>query len=465
MYETDTLTEQVFSQLVPKVRELTKSLNVICNDSNTKQTALFGANRISVIGERQTIEDLKTRMEQHMEAIERKIKEDLTIKTVTFPNVKDYQIHYLGITEFFRDMKRKHGLRDIQTDEPNERVKLTGVPSKIEEVQKEMNDILPKLSKSKFSEDKKQLFLRVFSTKLAKESILNEFLNKRVKAVWTLENRTVSMYSESKEKARLAMECLNNVIWEARYPESRDLDELEKQLLLTAVWRDKKEELMKMADPLQIVQIGDKPALSLVGLKYQKGQVLEEIPAFFEEKVVRKATFKGRGKRMSYLYKYNPRLFDDLGKEFSAELKGEVEDDPEVIEISGTSNTIANAMRELKKLHDSVRKGEHTIDVPAMVQHIKDDPDILESVGDKTKCIITLTEKENEVDMNRQQHNAPVKAMVGNFTSYKVVLPSGVNCSVRRGDITNIKCDVIVNAANEDLQHCGGLALAIVQRG
>jgi hypothetical protein len=33
------------------------------------------------------------------------------------------------------------------------------------------------------------------------------------------------------------------------------------------------------------------------------------------------------------------------------------------------------------------------------------------------------------------------------------------------GDITLLTCDVIVNAANEDLDHRGGLAKVIVDRG
>jgi len=47
----------------------------------------------------------------------------------------------------------------------------------------------------------------------------------------------------------------------------------------------------------------------------------------------------------------------------------------------------------------------------------------------------------------------------------EVSLPSGVLLQLVQGDITLEKTDAIVNAANRYLQHGGGLAWAIVQRG
>ena len=44
-------------------------------------------------------------------------------------------------------------------------------------------------------------------------------------------------------------------------------------------------------------------------------------------------------------------------------------------------------------------------------------------------------------------------------------LPSGISLAVVKGDITRIDCDVIVNAANERMDHIGGLARDIVSKG
>ena len=51
-------------------------------------------------------------------------------------------------------------------------------------------------------------------------------------------------------------------------------------------------------------------------------------------------------------------------------------------------------------------------------------------------------------------HNTKCKAKHNNTTIL-----------VLEGDITSYRCDVIVNAANADLQHKGGVALAICDAG
>jgi O-acetyl-ADP-ribose deacetylase (regulator of RNase III) len=52
-----------------------------------------------------------------------------------------------------------------------------------------------------------------------------------------------------------------------------------------------------------------------------------------------------------------------------------------------------------------------------------------------------------------------------NTIQVEVTLPSGQTLQLVQGDITIEQVDAIVNAANEHLQHGGGVAWAILRRG
>ena len=419
-----------------------------------------GINKIVIIGEKATVENLQAQISKKIKEKEKQIQEERSVRPVDVPNIPAYQIEYLECIKFFDEMRKAHKLKDIKADKDKEIVRITGIPSSIDEVQKRMLEIVRSVSKSRCSENKKPLFLKVLKTQLGIESLKNELLNRRVRAVWTIESKTVYMYSDSNENARLAMDCLNDVIWEAQYPASRDFDDLERKLLTSSGWRNKKAELEKTAEPLQIVQFGDKPALSLVGLKYQKGLVLEEIPTFFELNVVRTDTFVGQGRRVSFLWRHHRRKVEDISGEFSVQINPG--NQSEEMEIKGTRNAIANAKRALHMLHNTVKKGMHTVESPARVQHIKEDQDLLESVGLKTSCIVTIHEDEEE-PMEFEAHVPTLRSSDGD--RYTVSLSSGTTCTIKKGDITKLRCDAIVNAANGDMDHCGGLAEAIVRTG
>jgi hypothetical protein len=49
--------------------------------------------------------------------------------------------------------------------------------------------------------------------------------------------------------------------------------------------------------------------------------------------------------------------------------------------------------------------------------------------------------------------------------SSSIVLQGGQKISVICGNVLECKADVLVNAANNKLDHCGGLAKAIVDKG
>jgi hypothetical protein len=87
---------------------------------------------------------------------------------------------------------------------------------------------------------------------------------------------------------------------------------------------------------------------------------------------------------------------------------------------------------------------------------------IIQSIERKHQCAIMVTSKE-ETDRRssfRAPPTSPVHTMQCRYT-----YPSGKIIKIHQGDILNHAVDYLVNPANDELKHAGGLAGAIVDKG
>ncbi|XP_022096545.1 poly [ADP-ribose] polymerase 14-like isoform X2 [Acanthaster planci] len=86
----------------------------------------------------------------------------------------------------------------------------------------------------------------------------------------------------------------------------------------------------------------------------------------------------------------------------------------------------------------------------------------LKSVEKKLKCVIDIVgDEEDDIEEGSNASQSPGTTEV----LCKITLPDGCTLRVCKGDLTKQIVDCIVNAANEDLKHIGGLAGAILQAG
>ncbi|XP_045909322.1 protein mono-ADP-ribosyltransferase PARP9 isoform X2 [Micropterus dolomieu] len=83
-------------------------------------------------------------------------------------------------------------------------------------------------------------------------------------------------------------------------------------------------------------------------------------------------------------------------------------------------------------------------------------------IESKFGCVATIDGVDFERDPSFAQQRRP---KVVPEQRYAVTLPAGVKVSVWKGDLTSFPVDAVVNAANEHLQHYGGLAQALSGAG
>ncbi|XP_043106140.1 protein mono-ADP-ribosyltransferase PARP14 [Puntigrus tetrazona] len=144
---------------------------------------------------------------------------------------------------------------------------------------------------------------------------------------------------------------------------------------------------------------------------------------------------------------------------------------------------------EMKVNFDSKRpwiklSGERTLVKPAftffrgLINDLCTDTLIIKKAGAKKyfmeqgKMMLSMLLKEKrfvvvlqEDGMLEEEEDEFTEASFENIgqVSCEVRIPGGVTVTVRKADICKINVDAVVNAANEDLKHIGGLALALLQ--
>uniref|UniRef100_A0A3P9NNC8 Poly [ADP-ribose] polymerase n=1 Tax=Poecilia reticulata TaxID=8081 RepID=A0A3P9NNC8_POERE len=121
--------------------------------------------------------------------------------------------------------------------------------------------------------------------------------------------------------------------------------------------------------------------------------------------------------------------------------------------LVGASIKVTEVRNRLGPLLQSVVQNKVTIDLPGAARYFSGHSgrDMLIKVAESQKCLIQL---EDQPHLSRQMTRLA-----------KYNLQHGVQVIVYQGDITKQNADAIVNAANEDLNHIGGVAAALSKAG
>lgn len=137
------------------------------------------------------------------------------------------------------------------------------------------------------------------------------------------------------------------------------------------------------------------------------------------------------------------------------------------IDISGTAEGIDKCLPRLVDLTKNIQKVSVPIDKPGMTKFFSQGkgPKSLKAIEDTNNCIITTSERNgNAASPTDEAGGKQLETSSGEFIcSYLTVERKKI--SVFKDDITRHRVDAIVNPANEELKHIGGLAAAIVKVG
>ncbi|XP_034548949.1 protein mono-ADP-ribosyltransferase PARP14-like isoform X2 [Notolabrus celidotus] len=132
------------------------------------------------------------------------------------------------------------------------------------------------------------------------------------------------------------------------------------------------------------------------------------------------------------------------------------------IVIAGARLHVQKAKSCFKELTDSLFSDNFSVNKPGAKKYFQSQGGLyLTNLMSELSCVVMLRPENDEEE---EEEEVEVTYEEGGGESYcKVKTAGGVLVSVRKANICSFGVDAVVNAANEDLQHIGGLALALLK--
>ncbi|KAF6036951.1 hypothetical protein EB796_004735 [Bugula neritina] len=110
-------------------------------------------------------------------------------------NIAGYQMDFFRKYDIFSELCNRHKLKNVS--EIMHAIEFTGLPTRIEQAQKEVLSLLDNLRVSTVESPIEPTFLDVFQSPMAQSSIENALVSDNVQAVWHTDHTTLSVYSVS----------------------------------------------------------------------------------------------------------------------------------------------------------------------------------------------------------------------------------------------------------------------------
>ncbi|KAL6472150.1 hypothetical protein MHYP_G00183380, partial [Metynnis hypsauchen] len=133
-----------------------------------------------------------------------------------------------------------------------------------------------------------------------------------------------------------------------------------------------------------------------------------------------------------------------------------------LIRLSGERVHVQPAMENFQKIADALRTDRLTIKKAGAKKYFQEQGSMFLMMMKERRFVVVL-EESHMLEEDEDDYDDDDRVEDFGQLSCEVQMPGGVIITVRKADICQFKVDAVVNAANEDLKHIGGVALALLK--
>ena len=407
---------------------------------------------IYVVGPGKTVKKVHQQVDHVCGEIEEKL--EFLKDTVQVSELEKAVIEKAGV---MNNMVKGHPKLKIRMGQ--EGVIFEGPPKDILDTQKELNSFLKSLQREQINVSKGHLKVLAMLRRQPDNPI--DVAMEQCKAVIYTDDQNVTIAGIGHDVNR-CQEILSKNIKEAAI----DVKEDEVTALREAIWPDFANHLfVRCKGVLHIEFIQKSLVVNVVAYWEDMVGILEDIKMHIKKNAI-KEVFLEMGvpyTRMitQWMTKDLERIMADF-QSSSIQITGHGEG----FQIKGTEDGLQPVKLRITQMKETVVQDIHTVTTPGMPYYftqIEQGISYIKTREDKYQVIIHY--KTSDTAHTMQESHKPTPLVRAPNILEEATHGSGVVIKVIVGDMTSHKVDAIVNAANSELKHHGGLARAIADKG
>ena len=204
--------------------------------------------------------------------------------------------------------------------------------------------------------------------------------------------------------------------------------------------------------------------IALVGEKLKVEKIFEALKDFMKRNTIVKQSVELDEGCLGYLIKHRTEDLNEIKKKLGEHsVRMRLMEHEGRVHIDGTKTGVEEARKYVDDIISTIAKGKICFDKLRTQEYLESEPGRLsmEAIENKNKCSIHLIKDDGGRSMTIASSRP--KELSKLLCSYET--RQKISLKVFNDDIVKHSCDVIVNAANGDLKHVGGVAKSILDAG
>ncbi|NXY48625.1 PAR14 polymerase, partial [Ceuthmochares aereus] len=398
-----------------------------------------------LVGEKEVVKNVGQELKSLVEKATREIeREKQRIEEIVLMNSGEYAI--LQSIDLEEKIRREFPALQITYDHLQKVIILCGVPEEVYKVKGEILDNIHRMTKKIVNIHPYIFqFLEHIDDETLSQSL---FMSKQINAFYELGTEAIILKGTSPEDVLKAEE------------------EIKKELVYKCIALEDESVLQKTEWKMLTKENCSNEAVTIspaerqviiAGCSQAVERAYEELLNFIDENTQEQKVIGGKPMAVIMFFeKEKASVWDNLQQK-GVKVNFTMQKKNRVISLSGSRREVLKGVTLVEQILSGLHYKRVVIEAPGAKSYFKEREHLFAAnAKQEFKCLIRL-EDPSEVQQEEQQGSGNIGKC------YRQVTLGGIVISVNKGSLCNYPVDVVVNASNEDLLHCGGLAAALLE--